>query len=262
MSVDRYRLQLDRLIRRGQEICAALAAKPGDAATEAAARVWQRDCASLVNELSGGSKAHWLSRAFSDAFLIPPAAHAPGADADPSEILRRLIDVLGRGATSLASLAQQGEAGQAVAPPPRPRRFDFVHNTELRPILEGALTDSQEALERADFLHALLLTCSILDAILADALEHAGGRVPPGPGAAAGPSRAMPEWPFETRIAAAERAGMIRNSCARLPPVARQYRDLTDEIGDLRSDAHVSARDARVAAQVLTIVMRDLDPGR
>src|SRR5262245_27337626 len=35
----------------------------------AALRIWQRDCAELVNELSGGSKAHWLSRAYSEALL-------------------------------------------------------------------------------------------------------------------------------------------------------------------------------------------------
>jgi hypothetical protein len=31
---------------------------------QAERRIWQNDCASLVNDLSGGSKAHWLSRAF------------------------------------------------------------------------------------------------------------------------------------------------------------------------------------------------------
>ena len=240
---------LNQLIRQGDEICAALAAAPGDGATEAAARVWQRDCAALINELSGGSKAHWLSRAFSEAFLIRAATNAPATEVDPVEIVRRIVDVLGRGASSLTSVAQQGTAGQAAAPAPRPHRFDFVHKTGLRPILEGALTDSQQALERGDFLQALLLSCSILDAILTDALEGKG-------------HDQSGEWTFELRIAAAEQAGLIRNSCARLPPVARQYRDLTDEAGEARSDAQISARDPRVAAQVLKIVMNDLDPGR
>jgi hypothetical protein len=67
---------------------------------------------------------------------------------------------------------------------------------------------------------------------------------------------------FEMRIAAAENAGLIRGGYARLPPVARTYRDLTDANGELRPDASVSERDARVAGQVLLVVMRDLDPGR
>jgi hypothetical protein len=64
------------------------------------------------------------------------------------------------------------------------------------------------------------------------------------------------------RIAAAERTRLIRGGCARLPPVARRYRDLTDADGELRADAPVSEREARLAGQVLRVVMRDLDPGR
>ena len=67
---------------------------------------------------------------------------------------------------------------------------------------------------------------------------------------------------FEARIAAAERAGLIRGGCARLPLAARAYRDLTDADGQLRPGVSVSERDAKVVRQVLHIVMRDLDPGR
>ena len=70
------------------------------------------------------------------------------------------------------------------------------------------------------------------------------------------------DWSFDDRITAAERKGLIHRGCARLPPVARRYRDLTDADGQLRPDAAVSERDARVAGQVLRVVMRDLDPGR
>jgi hypothetical protein len=61
---------------------------------------------------------------------------------------------------------------------------------------------------------------------------------------------------FESRIAAAEKLGLIRGGCARLPPVARAYREVAE------SDAAISERDAKVARQVLHVVMRDLDPGR
>jgi hypothetical protein len=67
---------------------------------------------------------------------------------------------------------------------------------------------------------------------------------------------------FDARIASAERAGLIRGGCARLPQVARTYRDLTDGDGELRPGAVVSEREARVTGQVLQVVMRDLDPGR
>jgi hypothetical protein len=47
-----------------------------------------------------------------------------------------------------------------------------------------------------------------------------------------------------------------------LPSVARRYRDMTEADGESAADAKVSERDARLAGQVLHVVMRDLDPGR
>ena len=57
---------------------------------------------------------------------------------------------------------------------PTPRRFDFVHNLELRPVLEQAYTDSRRAVEQGDFRMALITSCGILEAIVTDALEHRG----------------------------------------------------------------------------------------
>jgi len=54
----------------------------------------------------------------------------------------------------------------------------------------------------------------------------------------------------------------IRNGCARLPSVARTYRENGEADDDSGTKATVSERDARQAGQVLHVVMRDLDPGR
>jgi len=117
-----------------------------------------------------------------------------------------------------------------------------------------------------------MTSCGILEAIITDALgTHA--RLKPSRGtdgadlrrttASAEPNDPqIADWSFDARIAAAERTGLIRGGCARLPPVARTYRDLTDAEGQFRSDVSVSERDARVTTQVLHVVMRDLDPGR
>jgi hypothetical protein len=95
----------------------------------------------------------------------------------------------------------------------------------------------------------------MIEAVLTDALDHAGRAHDVTDGG-------IQTWSFERRIAAAESAGLIRNGCARLPPVARNYRDLTDADGELLANAQVSEREARLAGQVLHVVMRDLDPGR
>jgi hypothetical protein len=237
--------QIEALIRRGQQIRTTPEAD--------ATRAWQQDCAAAVHQLSGGSKAHWLSRAFSGAFLV---ASAPGGvilEVHATEIIDRILGVLAQGATSLSRL--DDVAVSAAAPPP-PRQFEFVHDAELRPVLEQTFADSRDALERGEFGLALILSCGVIEAVLTDALAHARPRPHDAP------EGRVADWSFEQRIAAAESAGLIRSGCARLPAVAREYRGLTDADGELLVDASVSEREARLAGQVLRVVMRDLDPGR
>ncbi len=245
--------QLESLMRRGRQI--------GDTPAIEATRAWQRDCAAAINQLSGGSKAHWLARAYSEAFLVRSVRGGLVVEADPAEIVERILAVLAQGAASLSRMDEVAAASSDAAP--RRRRFEFVHNAELRPVLEQSFADSRDAFERGEFSLALILSCGVLEAVLTDALDHAAAR-----GTAAwaqtrdAPEGRTADLSFETRIAAAERAGLIRGGCARLPSVARSYRDLTDPDGELRADALVSEREARVAGQVLHVVMRDLDPGR
>jgi len=237
--------QLEALIRRGHQIRSAPAVD--------AARAWQEDCAAAINQLSGGSKAHWLARAYSGAFLVRAARDGVVVEVDATEIADRILGVLAQGATSLSRMDDDAASSGAA---PRPRKFEFVHNAELRPVLEQTFADSRDALERGEFGLALILSCGVIEAVLTDALEHVRQQAPD---ALEG---RLADWSFEQRIAAAESAGLIRGGCARLPPVARRYRDLTDADGELRVDAPVSEREARLAGQVLRVVMRDLDPGR
>jgi hypothetical protein len=264
--------QLDALIRRGREI--------RDARSADATRAWQQECAAAINQLSGGSKAHWLARAYSGAFMVRSADGAVIVEADATEIADRILDVLAQGASSLSRMDDVETASSVAAP--RPRRFEFVHNTGLRPVFEQAFDDSHRALEQGQFALALILSCGVIDALLTDALEQSAiesaiesatesateSAIESAAESAAesaiesavrNPQSAMT---FDTRISEAERAGLIRGGCARLPLVARRYRDLTDANGELRPDAPVSEREARVAGQVLHVVMRDLDPGR
>jgi hypothetical protein len=76
------------------------------------------------------------------------------------------------------------------------------------------------------------------------------------------PSEKIYEWSFETRLAVAEKAGLIRGGCARLPAAARTYRDRMNAEGDAVLQGTISESDARRAGQVLHVIMRDLDPGR
>jgi len=207
-----------------------------------------------VGRLSGGSKAHWLARAYGGAFLVRGEAGRVVAEARPGDIVDRVLDVLGQAAASL-SAAGTGTPASA-APAAGSPRFEFVHDPKLRPVLQQAHREAREALSRGDHVTSFRTSCGILEAILTDALEHAGGARLAAPGAPAGP---LADWPFATRIAVAERAGLIQGGCARLPPAALRYRDHGDGEGEA---AAITEREARTVGQVLNVVMRDLDPGR
>ena len=257
-QIETYLSHLDGLIRRGCQIRDTLATDPSNTSAMAATRVWQEDCGVTVNQLSGGSKTHWLARSFSEAFLVRSAGGDAVEGTPPVEIVKRLLDVLEQAVVSLSRM-DDGPLVSASSEAPAPRRFDFVHNRELRPVLEQAYNDSRRALDQGDYDLALLTSCGILEAIVTDALEHTGLSAMAASGAPAGK---IADWSFETRLAVAERAGLIRSGCARLPAVARTYRDLPKGDGESGPKATVSERDARVAGQVLHVVMRDLDPGR
>ena len=264
-QVENYLSHLEGLIRRGRQLREKLKTGAGSAekvssnkSAMAALRVWQEDCGVTINQLSGGSKAHWLARSFSEAFLMRSTAGQAVEGAPPDEIVKRLLNVLEQAVASLTG-TDDGPVISASSQAPAPHRFDFVHNLELRPVVEQAYTDSRRALEQAEYDLALRTSCGILEAIVTDALEHKGlGAL----AASDAPAGKIADWPFETRLAVAKRAGLIRGGCARLPAIATKYRDRTDAIGDDGSMATVSERDARRTGQVLHVVMRDLDPGR
>jgi hypothetical protein len=245
-QIDAHLPALESLIERGRRLREALLKDPDDRATQEGTRVWQQACASAVSQLSGGSKAHWLSRAFSQAFLM---GEAPGEtiEAPQAAIAERLVGVLEQAVRSLSEL---GERGGTAPPPPPPRRFDFVHDPALRPVVEQAYADSRRDLDEARPEAALRTASGILEAIVTDALEHRGLE-----GLAARPQGPISEWSFEARLRAAEALGLIRAGWNRLPDAARHYRDASLE-------APASQGEAERARQVLHVVMKDLDPGR
>jgi len=263
-QIETYLSHLDGLIRRGRQVRDTLTTDPSDPSGMAATRAWQEDCGVTVNQLSGGSKAHWLARSFSESFLMRSADGRAVTAAAPTEIVNRLIGVLEQAVATLSGMGDSPDAsGIATASPssegPPPRRFEFVHNPDLRPVVEQAYIDSKRALEIGDYDLALRTSCGILEAIVTDALENKG---PVALAASGAPTGRIADWSFETRLAVAESAGLIRGGCARLPGVARSYRDHSDADGEIGAQTRVSEQDARQAGQVLHVIMRDLDPGR
>jgi len=95
-QIQTYLAHLNGLIGRGQELRDALMADPSDATTVAAMRRWQEDCGVTINQLSGGSKAHWLARSFSRAFLMRAADGRAVEGAAPAELANNCLAFSGR----------------------------------------------------------------------------------------------------------------------------------------------------------------------
>lgn len=257
-QIDSNLSHLEALIRRGRRLQEALSQNPADKPALVSNRAWQQDIGVAINQLSGGSKAHWLARTFSEAFLLRNNSGQVIETVAPAEIVERLVAVLDE---AVLSLTRMGAVPDGTATPqaaPLPRRFEFVHNIELRPVLEQAYIESRDALEHADYGIALVNFSGLLEAIVTDALEFTGRdalscrvEVPAGK---------ISEWSFDDRLAVAEKAGIIRGGCARLPEMARRYREITDANGT--PQLNVTERDAKRTMQVLHVVMKDLDPGR
>ena len=257
---------LDGLIRRGRQILDRLAIGASSPVVMAETRAWQEHCGTTINQLSGGSKAHWLARSFSDAFLMRTTDGRAAEGVPATEIVKRLLDVLGQAVGSLSGMSEGvplGGASSGLLSVPADtavrRRFEFVHRPELRPVVEQAYADSRRALEQHEYDVALRISCGVLEAIVTDALEHKGVQALATAGAPAGK---IGDWPFETRLAVAERMGLIRGGCARLPAIARTYREYSNADGQSGMTGAVSESDARRTGQVLNVVIRDLDPGR
>jgi hypothetical protein len=255
-QIDTFLPHLDGLIQQGRSLREKLTAEPASRSAVEATRAWQQACAATVNQLSGGSKAHWLSRSFSQAFLVRAAPGRVLEEAPPAQIVDRLVDVLQQALNSLSLMGDGPGSSTLSETAPQPRRFEFVRNAELRPVVEQAYSDSRRDLEEGRYGRALLTSCGILEAIVTDALEdHGLGELsgkPFSPGQIA-------DWSFEARLAVAEGAGLIRKGWVRLPAIARTYRDGS---GLATEPEGVFEDDARRTRQVLHVVMRDLDPGR
>ncbi|HYL37554.1 MAG TPA: hypothetical protein VEV17_16685 [Bryobacteraceae bacterium] len=257
-QVDSYLPYLQGLIHRGRAIRDRLAADPSSESALASNRLWQQDCAMAVSQLSGGSKVHWLARAYGEAFLMRSTAGRAVETVAPADIASRIIEVIEQAVESLSQMRDGQVTSQGT--PPAGHRFDFVHNPELRPIVEQAYSDGRSSLEQGRFGPALFAFCGVLEAIVTDALEHKG--LSALAAEAEVPADKIAGWSFDTRLEVAEKVGLIRGGCARLPPIARRYRDLSEAGREDGSHVTVSEQEARQAGQVLRVVMRDLDPGR
>ena len=220
---------LDGLIQRGRQILDRLANGASSPVVMAETRAWQEHCGATINQLSGGSKAHWLARSFSNAFLMRIADGRAAEGIAPEEIVKRLLDVLGQAVISLSGMSEAFSLAEL--------RRHYRARQRIRLCVAGSslfiglscgllwsrlMPIADELSSNMNTTWRLRTSCGVLEAIVTDALEHKGVQALAIAGAPAGK---IGDWPFETRLAVAEKAGLIRGGCARLPAIARTYRE-------------------------------------
>src|SRR5882757_852797 len=122
-QIETYLAHLDGLIARGRQLRNQLAGDPSDASAITATRAWQEDCGVTINQLSGGSKAHWLARSFSEAFLMRSEGGQAVEGTPPEVIVNRLLKVLDQAVASLTR-TDDGAIITASTQAPAPHKFD------------------------------------------------------------------------------------------------------------------------------------------
>src|SRR5580692_11831932 len=122
--INTYLSHLADLIRRGRQLRDTLATDASSKSALLATRVWQQDCGVTINQLSGGSKAHWLARSFSEAFLMRSTAGSAVESAAPAEIADRLVYVLEQAVASLSQMGSELAVSASPEAAPPSRRFD------------------------------------------------------------------------------------------------------------------------------------------
>src|SRR5579863_520123 len=121
-QIDSNLSHLDGLIRRGRRLREILTENPCDKSALVANRAWQQDIGVAINQLSGGSKAHWLARAFSEAFLLRTTTGQVIDAVAPAEIVERLVGVLDQAVLSLSRMGDEHGASASPTAAPLPRR--------------------------------------------------------------------------------------------------------------------------------------------
>src|ERR1700741_632325 len=112
-QIETHLSHLDGLIRRGRQIRDTLTTGSSNPRVIGETRAWQEHCGATINQLSGGSKAHWLARAFSNAFLMRTEDGRAAEGVPPVEIVKRLIVVLEQASESLAGMSEGVSVGGA-----------------------------------------------------------------------------------------------------------------------------------------------------
>jgi hypothetical protein len=136
------------------------------------------------------------------------------------------------------------------------REFTFIQNGDLRSIIERDYCEIQRAFVSSCWKSVIILAGGMIEAILADLLQHNSTRLKDSGKAPEEPD--ISKWDLVDLINVAVDLSLISQGVEKLSHPIRQYRNLIHPGNEIRNKLTFDAEEARIAVEVVNIVYRDL----
>ncbi len=154
-----------------------------------------------------------------------------------------------------------GRLKSAIDEPPdtpitETRDFSFLHNCELRNIIERDFSEIQRASSSGCWKSVIILCGGSIEAVLADLLMD--NPVQAMASTKAPNKKDITRWGFSDLIAVCVDLKLVTKGVEKLSHPIREYRNLVHPGIELREKLDFHAEEARIAVEVLNIVLRDL----
>jgi hypothetical protein len=153
----------------------------------------------------------------------------------------------------------KGEIDDSSSTPVTEQRdFTFIHDSDLRHILERDFYEIQRAFISQCWKSVIILCGGAIEAILTDLLlanesqAKASGRASKAPD--------ITRWDLSDLINVAVDLKLVTPGVEKLSHPIREYRNLVHPGNEIRNKLTFNAEEARIALEVLNIVYRDLSP--
>lgn len=134
--------------------------------------------------------------------------------------------------------------------------FPFVHDPEIRKIIERDYIEMQKALGAECWKSVIILSGGSIEAILTDSLssnEEAAKNAHSAP-----KESDLSKWHLKKLIEVAVELNLISEGVSRLSHSVREYRNLVHPGNELRNNLHFEKSEALIAIEVLKMLHRDL----
>lgn len=140
------------------------------------------------------------------------------------------------------------------------KNFSFVKNTNLRTIIERDYVWVNKCLAVEAWKPVIILAGGLIEALLLDRLLATESRAKSS--SKAPKENGIKKWSLENLIDVAVDLSIINVGAEKLSDAVRHYRNLVHPGNELRAGLRVEPEEAKIAAEILNIIIRDLQSNK